>query len=112
MQPLVLSEWVAVIVGMPPQMSVADEAIATLVSLGSVEGLHPKFIPGGTVSIGAVLSSTVTVFGQGGLVMQPLASVSVRLRVKGEWQRGPAVTLTDLPEVEPTIVPLPLMVQA
>jgi hypothetical protein len=96
LQPLVLSaEWVAVIVGMPPQLSVADEAIATLVSVGNAagSGLHPKSIPVGTVSIGAMLSSTVTVFGQGGLV-QSLVSVNVRLRVKGEWQPLSAVTLT------------------
>jgi hypothetical protein len=81
MQPLGVSAWVAVMVGVPPQLSVADDCPATSESPGSVEGLHPKFPPAGTcVTVGGVVS-TVQVAVRETVAELPHASVELHVRV-------------------------------
>lgn len=82
-QPLVLSAWLTLIVGVPPQLSVAVTCPATLVSLGSVDGLQPKFPPAGTVTIGGVVSA-VHVAVRETVAELRQESVAVQVRV---WER-------------------------
>jgi len=59
--------------------------------------------------VGGLVSWTVT--GRLQVVEQPFVLVPVSVKVRVWLQRAPAITLTVWPDVDPEIVPLPLMDQ-